>query len=163
MGGESPTLNLFCNCSLNIESTAHYHFYCPIYLNRICTILSTIENINNSLRSPWTFLVKSLFGTVTVIHLIQMLIEMFSMQLLSIFHLLKDFQWSEKNKASISTFCISCNSYLLFFIICRFLFQWFFVFPGTLTVLGTWWLYLLVFLWFIYIYTHTHTYIYIYV
>ena len=79
------SLNPFCNCGLNIESSEHYLLHCPMYLTeRRRTLLSTIENIdNNFLDLSGSFLIKLFFLAVT--HLIQMLIQMFSMQLLNMF------------------------------------------------------------------------------
>ena len=59
------SLNQFCNCCLDIESTAHYLLHCPRYLTETCTLLSTIKNIDNillGLSEP--FLIKTyLFGS----------------------------------------------------------------------------------------------------
>ena len=43
------SLNAFCNCGFDIESTAHYLLNCPKYLTERSTLLSTIENIDNNL------------------------------------------------------------------------------------------------------------------
>ena len=34
---------------MDIESTAHYLLHCPTYITERCTLLSTIENIDNNL------------------------------------------------------------------------------------------------------------------
>ena len=43
------SLNPFCSCGLDIESTAHFLLHCPTYINKRRTLLSTIENIDNNL------------------------------------------------------------------------------------------------------------------
>ena len=43
------SLNPFCSCSLDIESTAHYLFHCPMYITERRTLLSTIANVDNNL------------------------------------------------------------------------------------------------------------------
>ena len=43
------SLNLFCSCSVDIESTAHYLLHCPTYITERRTLLSTIENSVNNL------------------------------------------------------------------------------------------------------------------
>ena len=43
------SLNPFCSCSLDIESTAHFLLHCPTYTIERRTLLSTIENIDNNL------------------------------------------------------------------------------------------------------------------
>ena len=43
------SLNPFCCCGLDIESTAHYLLYHPTYITERRTLLSTIENIDNIL------------------------------------------------------------------------------------------------------------------
>ena len=43
------SLNPFCICGLNIESTAHFLLHCPTCITEKCTFLSTIENIHNNL------------------------------------------------------------------------------------------------------------------
>ena len=43
------SLNPFCSCGLDIESTAHFLLHCPTYITERRTLLSTIENIDNNL------------------------------------------------------------------------------------------------------------------
>ena len=43
------SLNPFCSCGLDIESTGHYLLHCPKYITERRTLLSTIENIDNNL------------------------------------------------------------------------------------------------------------------
>ena len=43
------SLNPFCSCGLDIESTAHFLLRCPTYITERRTLLSTIENIDNNL------------------------------------------------------------------------------------------------------------------
>ena len=43
------SFNPFCNCRLDIESSAHYLLHCPMYMTERSTLLSTIENIDNNL------------------------------------------------------------------------------------------------------------------
>ena len=43
------SLNPFCSCGLDIESTAHFLFHCPRYNTERRTLLSAIENIDNNL------------------------------------------------------------------------------------------------------------------
>ena len=43
------SLNLFCSCGLDNESTAHFLLHCPKYITERRTLMSTIENIDNSL------------------------------------------------------------------------------------------------------------------
>ena len=43
------SLNPFCSCSLDIESTGHYLLHCPTYITERRTLLSTIESIDNNL------------------------------------------------------------------------------------------------------------------
>ena len=43
------SLNPFCSCGLDIESTGHYLLHCPTYITERRTLLSTIENIDNNL------------------------------------------------------------------------------------------------------------------
>ena len=38
------SLNSFCSCCLDIESTAHFHLHCPRYTTERSTFLSTIDN-----------------------------------------------------------------------------------------------------------------------
>ena len=40
------TINPLCSCSVNMESTEHFHLHCPQFVNERCTLLSTIGNIN---------------------------------------------------------------------------------------------------------------------
>ena len=42
------SLNPFCSCGLNIESTAHYLLHCLTYIIERRSVLSTIENIDNN-------------------------------------------------------------------------------------------------------------------
>ena len=83
------SLNPFCSCGLDIESTAHYLLPCPKYIPERRTLLSTIENTDkNPLGLCEPVLIKTLlFGSI---HLIQTLTQMFSMQLLNMLFLLKD-------------------------------------------------------------------------
>ena len=43
------SLNPFCSCGLDIESTAHSLLHCPTYTIERRTLLSSIENIDNNL------------------------------------------------------------------------------------------------------------------
>ena len=43
------SLNVFCSCGLDIESTAHFLLHCPMYITERHTLLSTIKNIDNNL------------------------------------------------------------------------------------------------------------------
>ena len=43
------SLNPFCSCGLDIESTAHFLLRCPTYITERRTLLSTIENIDKNL------------------------------------------------------------------------------------------------------------------
>ena len=43
------SLNPFCSCGLDIESTAHFLIHCPTYITERLTLLSAIENIDNNL------------------------------------------------------------------------------------------------------------------
>ena len=43
------SLNPFCSCGLDIESTAHFILHCPTYITERRTLLSAIENIDNNL------------------------------------------------------------------------------------------------------------------
>ena len=43
------SLNPFCSCGLDIESTAHFLLHCPTYITERRSLLSTIENIDNNL------------------------------------------------------------------------------------------------------------------
>ena len=43
------SLDLLCSCYLNIESTAHFLLYCPMYITERHTLLSTVKNIHNNL------------------------------------------------------------------------------------------------------------------
>ena len=43
------SLNPFCSCDLDIESTEHYLLHCPTYITERRTLLSTIENSVNNL------------------------------------------------------------------------------------------------------------------
>ena len=43
------SLNPFCSCGLDIESTGHYFLHCPTYITERRTLLSTMENIDNHL------------------------------------------------------------------------------------------------------------------
>ena len=44
------SLNPFCSCGLDIESTAHFLLHCPTYITERHTLLSTTENIGDNLR-----------------------------------------------------------------------------------------------------------------
>ena len=59
------SLNPFCRCGLDIESTAHYLLHCPTYITERRTLLSTIENIENNLLDLYEpVLIKTLlFGS----------------------------------------------------------------------------------------------------
>ena len=39
----------FCSCGLDIEPTAHFLLHCPEFVNKICTLLSTMGNITYKL------------------------------------------------------------------------------------------------------------------
>ena len=39
------TLNLLCNCGHDIESTTHFFFHCPFFINERRTLLSTLHNL----------------------------------------------------------------------------------------------------------------------
>ena len=43
------SLNVFCSCSLDIESTAHYLLHCPTYFTERLTLLIIIENFDKNL------------------------------------------------------------------------------------------------------------------
>ena len=43
------SLNPFCSCDLNIESTTHFLLHCPTYITERRILLSTIESIDNNL------------------------------------------------------------------------------------------------------------------
>ena len=43
------SLNSFCSCGLNIESTAHFLLHCPTYIIEKRTLLSTLVNIDSNL------------------------------------------------------------------------------------------------------------------
>ena len=43
------SLNPFCSCGLDIESTAHFLLHCPTYIIERRTLLSTLVNIDNNL------------------------------------------------------------------------------------------------------------------
>ena len=43
------SLNPFCGCGLDIESTLHFPFHCPTYIIERCTLLSTLVNNDNNL------------------------------------------------------------------------------------------------------------------
>ena len=137
------SINLFCNCSLEIESTAHYLLHCLGYLTRIHTLLSTIENIdNNTLDLSELVLIKTFL--LAVIELIQILIQMFSMQLLYSKDLKNHFFNEVKNiQRRLWLQILYFNSYFLLFVDC-FPRGFFFSFPAALTTLVTWWLSLLI-------------------
>ena len=42
-------IHAFCSCGLDIESTAHFLLHCPTYITERRTLLSAIENTDNSL------------------------------------------------------------------------------------------------------------------
>ena len=74
------SLNPFCSCSLDIESTAHFLLHWPTYIIERRTLLSIIENTDNNLLDLCELvLIRTiLFDSNS---LIQVLIQMFSMQL----------------------------------------------------------------------------------
>ena len=43
------TLNPFCSCSLDVETDMHFFLYCPLFINQRCNLLSTVNDIDNSL------------------------------------------------------------------------------------------------------------------
>ena len=43
------SLNPFCSCDLDIESTAHFLLHCPMYIAERQALLSTIKNIDSNL------------------------------------------------------------------------------------------------------------------
>ena len=43
------TINPFCTCGQNIESTAHFFLHCPFFVNERRTLLSTICSLDNKL------------------------------------------------------------------------------------------------------------------
>ena len=43
------SLNLFCYCGLDFESTGYFLLHCPTHIIERRTLLSTIENIDNNL------------------------------------------------------------------------------------------------------------------
>ena len=43
------SLNPFCSCGLDIESTVHFLLHCPTHITERRTLLSAIENIDNNL------------------------------------------------------------------------------------------------------------------
>ena len=45
------TLNPFCYCDLDIETNTHFFLYCFIFTNQRCTFLSTVNDIDSSLRN----------------------------------------------------------------------------------------------------------------
>ena len=56
------SLNPFCGCGLDIESTVHFLLHCPTYITGRRTLLSAIENIDNNLLDLCEpVLIKTLF------------------------------------------------------------------------------------------------------
>ena len=45
------TLNPFCYCDLDIETNTHFFLCCSIFTNQRCTFLSTVNDIDSSLRN----------------------------------------------------------------------------------------------------------------
>ena len=43
------TLNPFCLCDFDIEINMHFFLYCPLFSNKRCTLLSTVNAIGSSL------------------------------------------------------------------------------------------------------------------
>ena len=43
------TINPFCTCGQNIESTAHFFLHCPFFVNERRTLLSTICSLDNKM------------------------------------------------------------------------------------------------------------------
>ena len=42
------TLNPFCSCGLDVDTSTHFFLYCPLFTNQRRTILSTVNNIDSS-------------------------------------------------------------------------------------------------------------------
>ena len=106
------SLSPFCSCGLDIESTAHFVLHCPTYIIERRTLLSTLVNIDNNLLDLCEpVLIRTLlFGSKSFD---TVLIQMFSMQLLNIFFLLKDLMnrsFNENRKFSNNV----TNQYILF-------------------------------------------------
>ena len=43
------TLNRFCSCRENIETTTHYLLHCPNYLNERMTVLNNLQNVKENI------------------------------------------------------------------------------------------------------------------
>ena len=43
------TLNPFCSSDLDVETNPHFFLCCPLFSNQRCTLLSTVNDIDNSL------------------------------------------------------------------------------------------------------------------
>ena len=57
------SLNPFCNCGLDIESTAHFLLHCPTYIIERRALRSTLVNIDNNLDLCEPVLIRTLlFG-----------------------------------------------------------------------------------------------------
>ena len=57
------SLNPFCNCGLDIESTVHYLLHCPMDLTERHILLSTVENIDDNLLDLSVLIKTLLFGS----------------------------------------------------------------------------------------------------
>ena len=99
---------------------------CPTYITERRTLLSTIENIdNNFLYLCEPILIKTLL--LVVIYWMQMLIQLFSMQLLNMYYLLNHLKnhffnensifWNKAESVNFESvnFFIYCSSYFHFY------------------------------------------------
>ena len=43
------TINPLCNCGQDIESSTHFFFHCPFFIDERCTLLSTIRSLDSKL------------------------------------------------------------------------------------------------------------------
>ena len=136
------SLNLFCNCSVDIESTVHYLLYYFMNITERSTLLSAIANIG-SWFTCWQFL--------AVIYLTQIKIKNVLIEyILSVKRFVEPiFQWSQEffNQGyesinSVSTVIVTY--FLLFVDFCSYFLRNFYLFRVTLIVLGTGWLSLLI-------------------
>ena len=140
------SLNPFCNCSLDIESTAHFLPHCPTYITERRTLLSTITNIdNNFLDLCEPVLIRTLlfgsnsFDTYANTNVLNATIE----QILSTKRFDEPlFHWKQK----IFKQCYESVNFVFIaavtYVICKFLFcslRICFI-PGILTISGIWWL-----------------------
>ena len=129
------SLNPFCNCSVDTESIAHYFLHCPTHITEKRTLLSTISNIkNNLLDLSEPVLIKTVlfesnsFNTNANTNVLNATIE----YVLSIKRFEEPlFHWSQEifkqgyeSMNFVSTLIVTYS----FFIICRFLFIFYYDF-----------------------------------